>query len=97
MKLHVEVTAEDIAKGRPKDGNCCAVARAIKRAAQASGIEISDLEVDTEDVYLTDGEFQRLHGELDTDTARFIEQFDLQAGVEPFAMDVTFDVVEDEI
>jgi hypothetical protein len=82
--MTVEVTAEDIAKGRRNDCNRCPIAIAIKRSAgcafasAAPGVAFVSIDLD--------GGSTRYR--LPREASLFINDFDRYAGVDPFSFDM---------
>jgi hypothetical protein len=77
--MRIEVTAEDIAAGRPKDACCCPVARAISRAMGAAWEAYGVGAASHDD----DGWI-----DLPAEAERWIAAFDAGRPVEPFAFEV---------
>lgn len=79
MPVLIEVTAEDIAEGVPKDDCECPVARAIKRA---TGLRTSVAELGISvNCYYPDSVEVRTPDEV----REFVTRFDAGSGVEPFS------------
>lgn len=69
----IEVTQEDIDNGKPADGSCCAVARALHRATGNDRLYVRCSEI----VELTEiGKFGRSVASLPKDVQDFIQRFD---------------------
>jgi hypothetical protein len=86
MKLHIEVTAEDIEQGHPNDPLSCPVARAIKRVMGRPHVWVS---VGDDEVCFDDTDI-----ELPLFVAMFVMEFDDGEDVVPFAFDLD---VPDEV
>ncbi len=82
MKLHVEVTAEDIAKGKRNRTDCCPIALAISRC---NGV--SDVGVDEATASMSHGG-EWVFAEMPKEAAAFVLAFDKRKPVEPFAFDL---------
>lgn len=81
MKLHVEVTAEDIAAGVKEDGQSCPIALAMQRCSGVLHVDVGEqLRITTDAL-----EYQVF---APLEAATFMDQFDSGETVAPFAFDV---------
>jgi len=88
VKLHIEVTAEDIETGVREDSTCCCpIALALHRI----GVEEVSVGDDTIVVYKNAGRFE---AETPPEAALFVERFDGCQQVAPFSFDI--ELHEDE-
>lgn len=87
VKLHVEVTAEDIANGKRETACYCPIALALKRL----GVKDPDVFGEREEcvsVPCDDDEEPWDHYQLPDEAIDFVVKFDLGAEVAPFAFDL---------
>jgi hypothetical protein len=82
----VSVTDEDIRLGKPKDGTCCPVALALRRAFP--GVSVLDLDQDEAEILFDNGDSLTL--DLPPDAGHFVNQFDRHGpgAVAPFSFDL---------
>lgn len=80
MTMRIEVTAEDIARGEPRNECWCPVARAITRAADLPAI-VHD------DVWCVYDSMEGPYA-LPEEATTFIARFDKGAPVQPFAFEI---------
>lgn len=81
MKLHVEVTAEDIHYGATGSPDCCPVALALRRHCGRASVGTTAVSL-----FPPDADVQQVG--LPADVQDFILQFDAGQKVEPFAFDL---------
>jgi len=81
MKVHVEVTAEDIATGEPSDYSQCPIALALKRAVPGCDPYVST-------VLLSLNGRHGIQAFIPTCVSMFIMDFDDGDPVDPFAFDL---------
>ena len=74
--IKVEVTQEDIEKGKKRDSSCCPVALACKRVVNLTWSEV----------------FQRVGYNYDRIISRWIGKFDRGEKVEPFSFELPNDI-----
>lgn len=79
-KVRIEVTAEDIAKGNPGDACACPVALALQRV-------LGDAQCSTDGLECYVGG-QRELVNAPPSVREFVDRFDKQADVEPFAFEI---------
>ncbi len=84
MKLHVEVTAEDIANGVRKDCRSCPIARALWRCPGVAAPIVGDVWTSV----IVGGE--DLSASMPHEAESFVLAFDKSEPVEPFAFYLEF-------
>jgi hypothetical protein len=88
MKVTVEVTAEDIARGARGSPSGCPVALAVCRAIGTAPVH-GEIDVDPEGIHLRGRrDFYKASRPLPDEAQEFIGRFDRGLTVEPFAFSV---------
>jgi hypothetical protein len=82
VRLHVEVTAEDIEKGVCQDSDSCPIALAVHRLP---GIE--EVCVDNDVLWVRTAEGKLASG-MPAEAAKFVDSFDNRGAVQPFSFDI---------
>ena len=78
LELYVEVTADDIVRGKPGIPRRCPIALAVARASQRHKVHVGSREVSVD----------RYEAELPFDAMDWQRRFDRDESVEPFAFKI---------
>ncbi len=92
--MKIEVTAEDIAKGKPHDPYLCPVGLAVARAFNVNLTKYADKLADTVPGFAVFGQRMRLgihHFLIDPQVSQFIDDWENKEQVTPFSFEIPAD------